>query len=100
MLAKRAVTDFPGSATVEFGRHKGERGLPVSALLAAHPTAKAIRFQSCGKLPRLVTRGAGARWFLVTNKKGQLKLVNAPGPGVEPEKAFRPVVLVELVERH
>ncbi len=89
-----------GAATVDFGRHKGQRGISLASLLGRRNRAVAARIHACGKQPKLLPKAAGERWFLVPNKRGQLKLVHAPGPGVAAEKPFRPVVLVELVDRH
>jgi len=100
VLGKRVTKLIPGAVAVGFGRHKGQQALPVSALFAPHPGVKAARLHSCGKPPRLITRESAGRWLLANNKKGQLKLLAVPGPGVAPSKPFRPVVLVELLDRH
>jgi len=93
--AARAIADLPASVELEAGRHHDDRGLDLARLLAEHPDAAGLRLHSCTDPVRVIPRSAARGWVLVTNQRGQLKLVG-PDAGGEP---LRRIVLVELVDR-
>lgn len=94
--AREALRTFPGATRLEGARRGRDRALPVTALLATQPGARALRLHSCDKPPRELSRTAAAEWMLVTNRKGQLKLI---GSGVSTKaEPLRRVVLIELLD--
>jgi len=78
------ITGLPGAISIEFGRHQGDPGLPLSALLTGDGGGRMVEVVPCSGEPIRLMVGEFAdqpnRYVIVRTPRGMLKLVDYSNP--------------------